>query len=398
MRKYLLIIIGTLFVIGLSSAAALFFALGDLRPALLPPSQESRTGLNVPRGFEIDVFADNLANARDLIRGPGGVLLVSQPKEGRVVALSDENGDGKAEQTHIVVDKLTKPHGLAFRCPETGDYCYLYVAEEQRVAQYRYDARTHTAVFDTSLMDLPADGGHTSRSLLTHPDNERLLISVGSSCNVCLEGDERRAAIIAYNLQTGTSSLFATGLRNTVFMETHYVTGDVWGTDMGRDLLGDDLPPDEINILREGGNFGWPFCYGKNIHDTDYDQNTYIRAPCTEPFEIPSHLDVPAHSAPLGIAFIPEEGWPEEWWYDALVAYHGSWNRSEPTGYKVVRIPLDANGNPEGDAEDFIAGFLPRGEERAQGRPVDLLIEPGGTLYMSDDHAGKVWKLSRTRP
>ena len=171
-------------------------------------------------------------------------------------------------------------------------------------------------------------------------------------------------------------------------MAIHPVTGEIWGTDMGRDLLGDDVPPDEVNIIREGGNYGWPICYGKNIHDADFDKNTYIRNPCMEPFEQPSQIDIPAHSAPLGIAFIPEEGWPEEYWHDILVAYHGSWNRSVPTGYKIVRI------DEHGIATDFMTGFMDGGE--VLGRPVGLLVEPGGALYISDDRAGVIYKVART--
>jgi glucose/arabinose dehydrogenase len=179
-------------------------------------------------------------------------------------------------------------------------------------------------------------------------------------------------------------------------MVLHPVNGKVWATEMGRDLLGDDIPPDEVNIVEEGKNYGWPICYGKNIHDTDFDKNTYFRNPCMEPFEAASHIDLQAHSAPLGIAFIPEDppagGWPEDWWHNAIVAYHGSWNRTEPTGYKLVRLKTDASGRYRG-IEDFITGWLaPNG---ALGRPVDVLIQPGGTMFVSDDKAGVIYRITR---
>jgi glucose/arabinose dehydrogenase len=180
-----------------------------------------------------------------------------------------------------------------------------------------------------------------------------------------------------------------------VFMTTHPVTGDIWGTDMGRDNLGDDVPPDEVNILREGGNYGWPSCYGKNIHDTNFDKNTYFRAPCQEPFEVPSHMDLQAHSAPLGLAFVPEEGWPEEYWHDLLVAYHGSWNRSVPTGYKIVRFNLTPQGEQIGAPQDFMANFR-TSDGTIYGRPVDILVEPGGSLYVTDDKAGAIYYVFRT--
>jgi glucose/arabinose dehydrogenase len=298
----------------------------------------------------------------------------------------------------ILLSGLDRPHGITYRCTgEPADEtpqvtCTLYVAETDAVKAYAYD-KTGTRLVNTTgkkILDLPSGGGHFTRTIMfrPYPNDTELLVSVGSSCNVCNESDDRRATIQAVNVETGKSRSFAKGLRNAVFLATHPVTGDIWVTEMGRDRLGDDLPPDEVNIVREGNNYGWPICYGKNIHDTDFDKNTYVRNPCMEPFETPSHIDLQAHSAPLGIAFVPEEGWPEDWWFDAIVAYHGSWNRSVPTGYKLVRIKLDARGNYEG-IEDFVTGWLTA--EGALGRPVDVVVQPGGTMYVSDDKAGVIY-------
>jgi glucose/arabinose dehydrogenase len=168
-------------------------------------------------------------------------------------------------------------------------------------------------------------------------------------------------------------------------------SGAIWGTEMGRDLLGDNIPPDEINIIKEGANYGWPICYGKNIHDTEFDKNTYFRNPCMEPFETPSSIDVPAHSAPLGLAFIPKS-WPTEYRNDLLVAYHGSWNRSVPTGYKIVRYRFDANGTYQG-VEDFITGWFTK-DGTALGRPVGIVIATNGMTYISDDKAGVIYRLA----
>jgi len=182
---------------------------------------------------------------------------------------------------------------------------------------------------------------------------------------------------------------FARGLRNTVFFRWSYIDGKMWATEMGRDNLGDDLPPDEINIIKQEGDYGWPICYGKNIHDSGFDKNVYIRDPCAD--KIPSYIDLQAHSAPLGLAFVPEEGWPQDYWYNLFVTYHGSWNRSEPTGYKVVRIKLDDKGNYLG-TEDFITGWLTK--SGALGRPVDILVQPGGIMYITDDKAGVIYKVT----
>ncbi len=368
-------------------------------PAPLPTGDVAP--LVVPEGFAATIFARDIKGARVMTRDPKGTILVSQTSEGAVVALPNFDTDGKADRVVTVLDNLKQPHGIVIVCPETGfesarqDACLLYVAETHSVKEYAYDADTFTAKIQKEIASLPSGDGHYTRTLMLHPDGKRLLVSIGSSCNVCEENDPRRASIQQIDLTTGVMTPFATGLRNTVFMTTHYVTGDIWGTDMGRDLLGDDVPPEEVNIIREGKDYGWPICYGNNIHDTDFDSRQYIRNPCTD--KMPPQIEMQAHSAPLGIVFVPEEGWPEEWWYDALIAYHGSWNRSLPTGYKVVRYPLDAKGKVEGGPHDFITGFAQAGEDYrdAIGRPVDIMIEPGGTIYISDDRAGAVYRIAR---
>jgi len=194
---------------------------------------------------------------------------------------------------------------------------------------------------------------------------------------------------------------FAHGLRNTVFFTWNTETKEMWGADMGWDFLGDNLPPDEINILKGGGNYGWPICYGKNIHDTVFDKNTYIRNPCMEPFETSSYIDIPAHSAPLGLAFVPkdtEKGkfganitWPRDYWYNLFVSYHGSWNRTVPTGYKIVRYKFNEKGDYS-RVEDFITGWLKPGDG-LYGRPVDILVQSGGSMYISDDKAGVIYRV-----
>ncbi|TSC67932.1 MAG: hypothetical protein G01um101466_598, partial [Parcubacteria group bacterium Gr01-1014_66] len=284
------------------------------------------------------------------------------------------------------------------------------------------------------IIDLPDGGRHFTRTITFmplpsqisseeiwegEPDHEKLLISVGSSCDVCDETDWRRAKILIANADGSDLKEFAKGLRNSVFMATHPVMGKIWATEMGRDLLGDNLPPDEVNIVEEGKNFGWPICFGKNIHDAKFDpapeQARYGAGKNVCDVFAPSYIDIQAHSAPLGLAFFPEDppsreatdgqvGWPQEYWYNLLVAYHGSWNRTDPTGYKVVRFKLDAQGNYLGDGsagspqgEDFISGWLIEPgitEGGALGRPVDLKFGPDHALYISDDKAGVVYRVT----
>lgn len=359
------------------------------------PINKTDSPLTLPKGFTLSVFAKDLGSPRVLTTDPNGNLVTSLIKEGKVVVMPDTNSDGKADSTKVLIDKLHQPHGLAFDCE--ADQCKLFVAETEKVSAYTYNKETLTAENPQKLFDLPNNGGHFSRTLLIieQEGQKKLLTSVGSSCNVCNEADERRAKVLISNLDGTDLKDYSRGLRNAVFMKIHPVTGDTWVTEMGRDLLGDNIPPEEVNILKEGANFGWPICYDDKIHDSNFDKNQYIRNPCED--TVAPHIKMQAHSAPLGLAFIPEEGWPEEYRNDLLVAFHGSWNRKEPTGYKIVRYNLTPEGEVQGEQEDFISGWL-TSDSKASGRPVDILTFPGGTAYISDDKAGVIYKLSIPNP
>ncbi|PJE75977.1 oxidoreductase [Candidatus Uhrbacteria bacterium CG10_big_fil_rev_8_21_14_0_10_48_11] len=397
-KRYLFVfVLGALLVGGGGYLCVTYFP--ALKPVVLPPPEDITTllkdsnttnfPLQLPPGFAISIYAKDLGKPRELTFGPSG-LLVSVPSEGKILSLKDVDGDGVAETVTAIASNLDTPNGLATRCIGP---CKLYVAERTAVSVFDFD-EAGNAINRQVLFSLPPGGRHTTRSLLFLPgEKDQLLVSVGSSCDVCHEQDPRYASILLSHLDGKEPTIYASGLRNTVFMELQPVSGEVWGADMGRDNLGDDTPPDEINIIQQGKNYGWPICYGKNIHDTSFDKNTYIQDPCSANQTVPSYRDIPAHSAPLGLSFIPEEGWPEDYWYNLLVAYHGSWNRTEPTGYKIERFKLDANGNYLGQ-EDFITGWLTK--DGALGRPVDILTLPGGTIYISDDKAGVVYKVRRT--
>ncbi len=351
------------------------------------PALPSSTPLEPPPGFTISIFAKNLPGARVLALDPNGTLLVSLTSQGKVVALPDKHGAGVADAAVTVLEGLNKPHGLAF---EPGKEPRLYVAETGQVAAYDYDPLLLTATYQQKIADLPPGGRHFTRSLVFLPEGRghRLLISVGSSCDACEEQDPRRAKILAVDVEDGGEpETFASGLRNSAFMAVHPLSKHVWATEVSRDDLGDNWPPDEINIILEGGHYGWPYCYGKRIHDDKSDPTGTHREFCKD--TIPSFIDVPANEAPLGLAFFPP-AWPEEFRHDLLVAYHGSPSRTEPTGGKVVRYKLDAAGNFV-DVEDFITGWLtPAG---ALGRPVDILIAPKGVIFISDDKAGVVYRV-----
>jgi glucose/arabinose dehydrogenase len=334
-----------------------------------------------------------------MIRDPQGTMLVSETSEGKVIALRDADMDGKADGTLNVLEGLDKPHGLALSCSYTDlvnvnqDSCVLFVAETGELKSYTYDTGTSAAIYKETLTTFPTGNGHFTRTILMHPDGKRLLISVGSSCNVCTEEDDRRAAVLSFEIESKKVSVVATGLRNTVFMAVDPKTKEIWRTDNGRDIIGDDIPPDEVNRIAEGKDYGWPLCYGNNIHDTDFDKKKYSVDPCGT--KTPPHIELQAHSAALGLGFIPDDEWPEDMRGDLLIAYHGSWNRSTPTGYKVVRFDLDSTRKATSGPIDFLTGFLPpeAAPDEAIGRPVGVLVEAGGVVYVSDDRAGAIYRI-----
>jgi len=372
----------------------------DLIPNTPLPEPQNNTDfpLSLPKGFAISILAKDLKGARVLAQDGLGNLWVSQTSEGKVSMI--ETKTGKVTE---VFKGLDRPHGLVID-PQNGTL--LYIAEETKISK----VLLYTEDTLHKIVDLPAGDRHYTRTLGFGPD-DRLYVSVGSTCDVCYEKDEKIAAIHSMNKDGSDFRTEAVGLRNSVFFTWSFVDGKMWATEMGRDRIGDDLPPDEINIvqpfdmstsegrslwsngLKKSGipNFGWPVCFGKNVHDTNFDKNTYIQNPCND--KQPSYIDLPAHSAPLGLSFIPEEGWPEEYWYNLVVAFHGSWNRTVPTGYKLMLVKLNAKGEYLG-MEDFISGWLSKDGKTSLGRPVDVLIRPGGIMYISDDKAGVVYKVA----
>ncbi|MGA2354099.1 MAG: PQQ-dependent sugar dehydrogenase [Terriglobales bacterium] len=342
--------------------------------------------LKLPEGFHISVFADNIDSARMLTFTPGGELLVSESGEGKVVALRDPKHTGKAVQTVIVLSGLNEPHGMAFY---EGQF---YVAENDKVRRYDWDEATLRATNPKTLADLPTGGGHSTRSVVFH--GGKMYISAGSSCNVCVEKDPRRAAVMEFNPDGTGMKIFAKGLRNAVGIAVNPKTDTVWVTVNGRDWLGDDLPPETIYDLgKDGGDGGWPYCYGDRVPDSNFTKSGDNR--CQGVLE--PKVQMQAHSAPLGLAFYEGSQFPPEYQNNIFVAFHGSWNRSIPTGYKVVRIKLDDKGQPVGGAQDFITGWLAPGETkkgRWMGRPVGIAFSSDGTMYLSDDSSGVVYRIT----
>jgi glucose/arabinose dehydrogenase len=342
--------------------------------------------LKAPPGFHISVFAEEVDGARMMAFSPGGVLLVSESGEGKVVALPDPKHAGKAQRTVNVLSGLNEPHGLAFYEGK------LYVAENDQVRRYDWDEANLRAFNPKALADLPGSGGHSTRSLVFH--GSKMYVASGSSCNVCIEKDPRRAAVVEFNPDGSGQKIFAKGLRNAVGLAVNPKTDTVWVTVNGRDWLGDNLPPEVIvDLGKDGGDFGWPYCYGDRVPDSNFTKPGDNRCKSV----IAPKVQMQAHSAPLGLAFYEGSGFPAEYRNNIFVAFHGSWNRSVPTGYKVVRVKLDDKGQPQGGAEDFITGWLAPGETkkgRWMGRPVGIVFGGDGAMYLSDDSAGVIYRIT----
>lgn len=335
--------------------------------------------INLPSGFGISVYAKGLDDPRMIAVGGDGYLYVAERGAGRILRLPDRNGDGLLDQIEVAADGLIRPSSLDFYRDGS-----LYVGETQRIVRLvDPDGDGIYQVLDEVISGLPV-GGHSTRTVLFSPDFESLFVSIGSSCNVCNEGDERRAAIMRYDPDGSDPRVFAKGLRNAVGITFRPGTVELWATNNGRDFLGDDLPPDAVYLIQESGDYGWPRCHVGRIIDPVFGNS----GACEN--VIPPVVEIQAHSAPLGLEFYSGDQFPEEYQGDLFVALHGSWNRSVPVGYKVIRIPIDADGIPQ-PAEDFAVGWLVRGS--AWGRPVDLVTGLDGSLYLSDDTGGKIYRI-----
>ncbi|HTR19392.1 MAG TPA: PQQ-dependent sugar dehydrogenase [Gemmatimonadales bacterium] len=328
--------------------------------------------LYLPPGFKIGLYAQHLDGIRNIVLGPGGVPYAVY-RTGSVVKLPDTNGDGVADTVITVVSGLNRPFGLAFR----GDT--MYVGETDGVKRYL----PGNSVPQQIVSGLPGGGNHWTRTLAFGPDG-KLYVSIGSSCNICDETDRHRATVTRYNSDGSGEHIFATGLRNSVGLAFNPTTGELWATNNDRDNLGDDRPPEKINILKDGRFYGWPTCWLPGERNPEYPQ-----ADCST--VQPPAITYQAHSAPLGMAFYTGTQFPADYRGDAFVAFHGSWNRSVPTGDKVARFRVK-DGKPVG-LEDFIVGWqLPNGSR--WGRPVAILVMPDGAMLVSDDDGARVWRVA----
>jgi glucose/arabinose dehydrogenase len=379
--KYLVAIIVGLFVIALLFYIPYSQRTKNASPQNTQPASVSHTPkipFKVNGQFNVHIFAKDLGNPRVLVFTPKGTLLVSIPTDNKVYALPDKNGDGIADENKVVIENENHVHGLAFFNNQ------LFIAENDKVVRFNWDENNVLATKDKQLFSLPPNNDHNNRTI-EFDKNGVLYISLGSTCNVCNDKPEVGGSVLVSDFNGKTPVVFAQGLRNAPFIHFNPLTNELWGTEMGRDNLGDTIPPDEINIIRQNKNYGWPNCYDDQIPDLKFNPN----AKC-ESTEKPI-FKIPAHNAPLGFAFINSNQFPPDWQGDMLVALHGSWNRSVPDGYKVVHLKV--NGNTITSSEDFLTGFLT--SSGVLGRPVDLVFDKQGNLYLSDDKTGNIYIIQK---
>jgi len=349
--------------------------------AAAPGAREfSPDQITLPPGFKITVFADNVPNARSIAPGPAGVFFVGSRNAGNVYAVIDKDGDFRADEVIVIARGLWSPNGVAYRDKA------LYVAEINRVIRYpdimdKLSAPGRPVVVTAAF---PARRWHGWKFIRFGPDG-KLYVPVGAPCNVCVPQDPRFATIMRMDPDGGNLEIFARGVRNTVGFDWHPRTGHLWFTDNGRDYLGDDQPPDELNRAdRPGHHFGFPYLHGKSIQDPKFGS----KAP--EQDYTPPVQELGPHVAALGMRFYTGRQFPPEYRRRIFIAEHGSWNRSEPIGYRITMV--DPDNTRSGGYEVFAAGWLQK-DKTVLGRPVDLEVLKDGSLLVSDDLAGRLYRI-----
>lgn len=354
------------------------------RPALVPATAENVQQLKVPAGFKVSKFAEQLGKPRILAVSSTGNVYVSDRDKGVVMMLKDLNGDGVSDSKQTVAT-IKQAHGLAIH----NSKMYIAAVREVYVADINDDGTLSEITMITDK--LPDGGQHPNRTLAVGPDN-LLYITVGSTCNACDEPNELNATIVRANLDGSNIKIFARGLRNTIGFGWHPQTGELWGMDHGIDWLGDDEQKEEVNQIKENADYGWPYIYGEgkyNPGDRPPGGMTYQQylAKSTLPT-----LLYQAHAAPLQMAFYNGSQFPADYKGDAFVAMRGSWNRSKPVGYKVVKLHFE-NGKPV-RFDDFLSGFLVNKNTAHFARLVGVAVHKDGSLLVSDDTNGVIYRVA----
>lgn len=351
-------------------------------PALTMASADlPLSSIKLPKGFSISIYAE-VENARSMAISPSGTVFVGNRNEDKVYAIKDTNGDFKADKKWVIASGLNMPNGVAFK---DGN---LYVAEVSRIHKFtNIEAKLDAPGKSEIIYDkFPTETHHGWKYIAFGPDG-KLYVPVGAPCNICESKDPVYAAIHRMNPDGTGLELFASGVRNTVGFTWHPDTKDLWFTDNGRDMLGDDVPPCELNSAsKKGLHFGYPYCHGGTIKDPDFGS----KRACDE-FTKPMQ-NLGAHVAPLGLKFYTGNMFPSEYKNHIILAEHGSWNRSKKNGYKLSLAKLE-NGKVV-SYQPFATGWLDGATQKVWGRPVDVLLLPDGSMLVSDDQANVIYRIA----
>jgi glucose/arabinose dehydrogenase len=337
--------------------------------------------IKLPKGFSISVYAE-VEDARSMAMSPNGTLFVGNRSEDKVYAVKDIDGDFKADKKWVLASGLNMPNGVAFK---DGD---LYVAEVNQIHKFS-DIESKLAAPGKSQIiydKFPTEKHHGWKYIAFGPDG-KLYVPVGAPCNICESKDAVYASITRMNADGTGLEVFANGVRNTVGFTWHPETKNIWFTDNGRDMMGDDVPPCELNTASKAGmHFGYPYCHGGTIKDPEFGS----KKPCTD-FTKPAQ-NLGAHVAPLGLKFYTGAMFPAEYKNQIILAEHGSWNRTKKSGYKLSLVKVDKAGTAT-SYTNFATGWLDDATQKAWGRPVDVLLLPDGSMLVSDDQAGVIYRI-----
>ncbi|MFY0698354.1 MAG: PQQ-dependent sugar dehydrogenase [Balneola sp.] len=358
----------------------------DLIPEKTGPSSISLGYLEAPAGFEISVFAKGVTNARQMAMSDWGILYVGSRREGKVYAIVDNNNDFKADSVYTIIEGLRLPNGVAYKDGS------LFVAEVSKIWRFDNIDQNYADSPEPVLVtdELPTEGHHGWKYISFGPD-DKLYVPIGAPCNVCNHEEDNPlfATLTRMNPDGSEHEIVAKGIRNTVGFTWHPETGNIWFTDNGRDWLGDDIPPCELNeITGEDQHFGYPYLHGNDVWDPKFGEDG---KPMADRFKKPVQ-ELGAHVAPLGVIFYTGNMFPTSYKNRALIAEHGSWNRSSKVGYQISQVIFDDEGNPT-EYKPFITGWL-AGEEDIKGRPVSILQLQDGSLLISDDDSGKIYRVT----
>jgi len=352
-------------------------------------AQPPNAVLNVPKGFKINVFAEgDFRYPRMMALAPNGDVFVADSRANAIVILRDKNKDGVAEERFTFAENLSQPFGMAFNAD------WFYVANTDSVVRFKYKSgQTKAETAPEKLITL-TEGGynqHWTRNIIFSPDGKKMYVSIGSSGNVDVEKDERRAAISEYNPDGTGYRLFASGIRNPIGLAFNPISKELWTAANERDGLGDNLVPDFVTSVKDGAFYGFPFAY---IGQNEEPRRKGERPDLVKKTIVPDVL-VTSHSAALGMTFYQGKMFPQEYQGDAFVALHGSWNRQNLTGYKIIRVRFKDGKLVGNSYEDFVSGWLPNeSSNEVWGRPVGLLVNSDGSLLICDDGAKKIWRVS----